>query len=166
MTRRDALSAADVRRFLRYEPETGDFFWLVNRTNGIKAGDLAGCQRGFYWVISVWGVSYSAQRLAFLYQEGRFPSEYVDHINGIKLDNRWANLREATNAQNQHNRSGTGSNCRVKNVTYVAKRCKFQVSLKVRGREKFIGYFEDVELAELVAIEAREKYHGSYANHS
>lgn len=162
---RNGVSADDVRRVLRYDPQTGDFFWRVNRTNGVKAGDRAGCRRGEYWVISIFNVSYRAQRLAFLYMTGEFPSDYVDHINGKKLDNRWDNLRPATNAQNQHNRAGTGGACGIKNVTYVARRRKYQVSLKVFGREKFIGYYQDCELAELVATEARNKYHGPYANH-
>lgn len=160
------MTQDDLKRFLHYDPETGFFTWRVNRTNGIKAGDRAGCSRGKYWVISVWNVSYAAQRLAVLYMTGAFPPEYVDHINGLTLDNRWSNLREATNAENQRNRSGTGSRCGLKNVTYVASRSKYQVSLKVGGREKFIGYFEDLELADLVATAAREKYHGVFAKHS
>lgn len=159
------ITQAELKDLLHYNPETGDFVWLVNRTNGIKVGNFAGCFRGSYRVISIKNVSYAAHRLAFLYMAGRFPHEYIDHINGVKSDNRWVNLREATNGENQYNRSGTGSNCGIKNVTYVQSRNRFQVSLKVSGKEKFIGYFEDIELAELVSIEAREKYHGHFAKH-
>lgn len=161
----EVLTQEELKRHLHYDAETGVFTWLVNRTNGVKAGDKAGVLARGYVVFCLKNRQWSAHRLAFLYMEGRFPSDFIDHVNGQKDDNRWVNLREANNSENQRNRSGTGSNCGIKNVTYVRNRDKYQVSLKVDGREKFIGYFQDLELAELVALEAREKFHGPFAKH-
>lgn len=159
------ISQEELKRFLDYNPDTGIFTWIVNRTNGVKAGDVAGTPQNGYLTFYLNNTQWKAHRLAFLFMEGRMPHEYIDHINGIKSDNRWCNLREATNAENQRNRSGTGSNCNLKNVTYIKKRDKYQVSLKVNNKDKFIGYFQDIELADLVAIEAREKFHGPFAKH-
>ena len=41
----------------------------------------------------------------------------------------------------------------------------FKVGLAVNNKFKHIGYFNNIELAELVAIEARDKYHGAFACH-
>jgi hypothetical protein len=51
---------------------------------------------------------YLAHRLAFLYMTGQWPKEQLDHINGIRDDNKWANLREATPGQNSTNRVSKG----------------------------------------------------------
>jgi hypothetical protein len=42
---------------------------------------------------------------------------------------------------------------------------KYQVRLRINKQNTVIGHFEDLELAQLVAMEARNKYHGVYANH-
>jgi hypothetical protein len=160
------ISQAELKEYLHYCPETGVFTWKKNRPNGVKVGDKAGVNRSGYLVFSLKNKQRIAHRMAFLYMEGRLPKNYIDHINGDKADNRWQNLREATNSENQRNRLGTGSNTGVKNVTFVPKRNKFQVSLKVEGKEKFIGYFDDIELAELAAIAARERFHGAFAKHA
>jgi hypothetical protein len=160
------ITQAALKEKIHYDPETGIFRWLVNRTNGVKAGDLAATSRqNGYAVMCFANKTYKAHRLAWLYMTGEFPPEYIDHINCEKSDNRWSNLRMASNSENQRNRTGTGSNCGAKNVTFLPKRNKFQVSLKVAGKEKFIGYYDDFELADLVAHEAREKFHGTFARH-
>lgn len=88
----------------------------------------------------------------------------VDHINGDRLDNRIENLRLVTQSQNQSNRKINSSNTSgVKGVWWNAQCNKWQVSIQVRGERKHLGLYEDLELAELVANEAREKYHGEYA---
>lgn len=94
-----------LKSLLRYEPDTGHFFWIETR-GPAKAGNLAGspCNKG-YIVIGVGGRVYKAHRLAWLYMTGGWPLAQIDHINQQKGDNRWANLREATNQQNCCNRT-------------------------------------------------------------
>lgn len=160
------LTQDELKRLLHYNPDTGEFHWRVNRSNGVKAGDLTGTrtQTG-YVVISVLNKTRKAHRLAWLYMTGEFPPDYIDHVNCNKSDNSWSNLRCATNSENQRNRGRFGGAAGMKNVVFVEKRKKFQVSLKVAGKEKFIGYYEDAELADLVAHAAREKFHGPFAKH-
>ena len=57
--------------------------------------------------------------------------------------------------------NSTGS----KNVSYEAGINKFIVTISVKKKFAYVGYFDDLELADLVAHMAREKYHGAYANH-
>lgn len=164
MAYRNALTQQDLKSVLHYNEETGIFTWIKNRTGGVKAGDIAGTIMSGYLTCFVYGVQYKLHRLAFLYVTGSFPEEYIDHINGDKTDNRWLNLRAATNSQNQHNRPWFSSASGKKNITYVKNRNKYQVSLRINGKNKWIGYYSNIEEAEKAADEARQKYHGEFAN--
>lgn len=88
---------------ITYDPETGVFRWKVRR-NHVPAGAIAGCQdRRGYVFIGIQGKLYTAHRLAVFYMTGEWPSRDTDHVNGVKSDNRWANIRVATRIQNNGN---------------------------------------------------------------
>ena len=91
------LTAARLRKMLHYDPETGVFTRLWT-------GNVTGCPdaKG-YLRIAADGRSYRAHRLAVLYMTGAWPSEQIDHINQVRTDNRWSNLRPATNGENGAN---------------------------------------------------------------
>jgi hypothetical protein len=75
-------------------------------------------------------------------------------------------LREATHAQNAWNsKPRADSNIGIKNITYNKKFNQYTVRIQVNQERKYIGAFKDLELAVLVAMEARNKYHGKFANH-
>ena len=103
-----------IHQALAYDPSTGGFWWRTGR----RAGKVAGCvtttmQGRRYRLIKLGGELLYAHRIAWLYMTGAWPREYIDHVNGDGLDNSWANLREATRAENGHNsrldkRSTTG----------------------------------------------------------
>lgn len=98
------LTQHHLKSLVSYNPETGLFIWLAAKSNRCKAGSIAGCKTFYgYSTISVNTIRYPAHRLAWLYMTGKFPTEKIDHINGIRDDNRFCNLREATNKQNLQN---------------------------------------------------------------
>lgn len=118
-----------------------------------------------YNVVFVKGKQMRSHRVIFAMHHGYFP-EHVDHINGIKDDNRIENLRPATNQLNQYNakipvRNKSG----VKNVIWLERDKKWAVSMRINKKPTWVGKFDDLELADLVATEARIKYHGEYARH-
>jgi hypothetical protein len=141
----------------------GKLYWKVSR-NPLKdfVGKVAGSSDGHgYLSVSINRRKHSVHRVVWQMFNGPIPAGYqIDHINGISTDNRIENLRLATNSQNGMNkghRSDSSSPC--KNVTWNKQQCKWKV--KVQG--KHIGSFEDLELADLVAAEARQKYQGAFA---
>lgn len=156
-----------LKELLNYDPKTGDFVWKVNRGRGIRAGDKAGYISFYgYRLISIDGKQYKAHRLAFLYVLGSFPDKEVDHIDHQPDNNAWDNLRPATRSQNNLNRhSYVNKSSGIKGVSWHKAGHKWQVRVQIKRNVLCIGLFEDIELAQLVAEEAREKYHGKFAWH-
>ena len=144
----------------------GKLFWRSDRSNRkIKAGDKAGNidSRG-YWRITLNYKEYPEHRLIFMMHHGYFPKE-IDHINNDCLDNRIENLREATRTENSFNRKLFKTNTSgCKNVSWIKSRDKWLVEIKAFGK-RHQWWIKDFELAELVAIEARNKFHKEFANH-
>ena len=149
-----------------FEYRDGNFYWKVKLANRTKIGDKAGSLNCHGYIhIGINGKLYQGHRLIFLYHYGYLP-QYLDHINGIKNDNQIENLRKVTKAQNfwntpkpKNNKSG------CKNVSWHKSSKKWRVQIGVNSEKKVLGYFNDLELADLVAQEARRKYHTVYASH-
>lgn len=142
--------------------------YSYNETTGvftnIKSNNKVGyCENG-YTKIDIGGKAYYAHRLAWLYMYGEMPKLHLDHINCDKSDNRICNLREANRFENLRN---TGKNIKntsgAKNVYLHKPTGKWQVRIALDGKSKHLGLFDDFELADLVAVEARSKYHGQFA---
>jgi hypothetical protein len=137
------------------------------RKNGKSAVIAAGKKR--YERISIENKLYALHRMIYLWNHGELP-EIIDHIDGDRLNNRIENLRSVTQQQNCLNsKHRTSSKSPFKNV-YLQPPVKnaewkrnWVVSLMVNGKRKYLGSFQDIDLADLVAQEARAKYHGAFA---
>lgn len=113
-------------------------------------------------VVNFHGKTVSAHRLAWLIHYGAWPEGMIDHINGDSMDNRIANLRIATYQQNNANRRGwRNSLSGVKGVT--KKRGRWFAQIMVDGKNKGLGYFENVEDAGKAYLQAAKRYFGEYA---
>jgi hypothetical protein len=98
-----ALTAEALRAALVYDSVTGAFTRRVSAGNQ-AAGSVAGTRDSHGYVqIRVHGRLRLAHRLAWLYMTGAWPAAGIDHIDGRRDNNRWANLREATQAENTQN---------------------------------------------------------------
>src|SRR5690348_8622850 len=97
------LTQERLRECLSYEPRMGDFTWHKSRCR-VKVGDMAGTPHPDGYVqINIGGRLYLAHRLVWLHVYGEWPIAYLDHINGVRDDNRLINLRPATHSQNKAN---------------------------------------------------------------
>lgn len=158
------LTAERLRDALDYDPETGAIKWLEDRNGGSKAGAIAGCiLADGYRQIMLGRKRYLAHRLAWLYVTGEWPDGEVDHINGDRDDNRLANLRLATHAENQKNYPKPRTNTSgVKGVHWSASRGKWIAKICVNYRRIFLGQFDDINEAAAAYAAASAQYHGEF----
>ena len=158
---------AHLRQLLRYDPETGNFYWIVTgRGHALNA--IAGTRHGNgYLRITVAGERIFAHRLAWFFARGEMPTDDVDHINGNRSDNRICNLRLASRYQNLGNtRARKTSASGVKGVTFVRKTGRFRAVITVNGKQNHLGYFNTAEEASDAYRSAAQSAYGEFARAS
>lgn len=138
------LTQEELKSFLYYDPLTG-LFTRIKHFHSTIVGDVAGttCRSSGYVRIKIKGKLYRAHRLAFLYMTGSFPSEDVDHHDHIRDNNKWLNLRLASNTINNKNsslRKDNRSGCTGVYWHKVRKRWMSQIN--INGVGIHLGSFE------------------------
>lgn len=155
------LSLDRLRSVMHYAQETGDFTWF-KRTGprsvpGVKAGTV---DKGGYVVITVDGQIYKAHRLAMFYVNGEWPAYSVDHINGIKHDNRFCNLRDVSHAENLQNQRSAHSNSIVGMLGVSKTRSgKWVARIKANKVYHYLGTHESATAAHSAYLNAKLKMH-------
>lgn len=153
-----------LKELFDYSPGTGEFTRKVSRGNQ-RAGSIAGSLRkDDYICIWVDGKPYYAHQLAFLYMEGYLPEE-VDHINRIRSDNRWVNLKDSSHQENSRNKAAKSKSGYI-GVSWNKQRQKWQVQLRDTNKKKvFGGYFEYQNLESAIdkINKLRLQFHGENA---
>ena len=143
------LTAARIHRLFNYNPDTGLFVRTMNKSNGHRVGDVVGSadDKG-YLTMMVDGRSHKVHRIAWLYMTGEHPTDQIDHINGIKSDNRWVNLREATPLQNCINRNTPKHNTSgITGVTFDKSTNKWRAQIMLQGKTFWLGSFDTIKEA-------------------
>ena len=149
-----------------FDYRDGELYWKVHQGSQTP-GSIVGCSNGIRKVCLINKTQHYLHRVIYCWHYGEFVGQ-VDHIDGNPLNNKIENLRLATSTQNNHNRRiNRNSSSKVKNVYWNKQASKWGVLISgVFNKRKFFGYYADKELAELVAIEARNKYHNQFARHN
>jgi hypothetical protein len=143
----------------------GVLYWKIKTARCVKIGQPAGTldKRTGYHRVRVDCKFQKAHRIIFLYHHGYLP-DFVDHIDGNKTNNKIENLRGATLSQNCMNQKiSTRNTSGTKGVMWHKRDKKWFVQLRVNSKCHSFGYYEDKELAELVAIEATNKLHKEFS---
>jgi hypothetical protein len=136
-----------VKELLDYNSETGVFTWKTKIGTNCRAGKLAGSLTDEGYIrIKLCGKSYQVHRLVWLMEYGKFPEYYIDHINGIKTDNRICNLRNATSRENQQN-TIKHRNGKLVGACYIKSKQRWRARAKIAGCEVHLGYFSTEEMA-------------------
>jgi hypothetical protein len=148
-----------LKELLHYDPEEGLFYNKTYRGNKAVKNAVAGCYHSLgYIVIKIAGKEYKAHRLAFLYMNGVIPVE-VDHINHIRSDNRWLNLRESNRKDSPKNTSIYKSNTSgITGIRFIDANKKWRARINVNGAEVHLGTFHNKEDAINARKEAEIKY--------
>jgi hypothetical protein len=157
------LTQSRLKELLHYDPDSGVFTWMAKpgKRGRPNIGDIAGSimNRG-YRHIKIDGKLHLGHRLAFLYMTGEFPAADTDHINGIRDDNRWLNLRQCTNAENQQNKAPhKNSSSKYVGVSWH-KRCqKWRARIRINGKLKYLGLFQAESEAYAAYCKAKSELH-------
>ena len=157
------LTQKVVQEYFDYKD--GILYWKVKAANRVKVGSPAGTFDAStrYHRVHILKKFHKTHRVIFLYHHGYLP-DFIDHIDGNKLNNRIENLRAATKSQNCMNQKLSIRNTSgTKGVYWLKREKKWLVSLRVNSILHSFGYFKDKELAELVAIEATNKMHQEFS---
>lgn len=161
------IETSRVRELFSYSEETGLFVRRVSvaRRKEARVGHvLSGVQSNGYMRVMVDGESVLVHRLVFIYM-GVSLTGQVDHINHIRTDNRWENLRQVSHAENGRNakkpitnKSGTVGVC------WDTNNRKWYVQIKYNGQNHFLGRFSSIEDAKEARAQKEVKF-GFHENH-
>lgn len=155
------LGVEKLKKLVHYDPETGEFTWLVDRGRA-KAGTKAKRGRSPYIELRIEGKLYLGHRLAWFYMTGEWPPR-VDHEDTNKRNNCWSNLREATHQQNLCNRGRNKNNTTGYKGVYLLEPGKYKASIKENGKSKHIGIFDSPVAAHQAYSAAALRLHGEFA---
>lgn len=161
------ITVNELRDVISYDAETGRLTWLINASNNAKAGSQAfaakkntGHLHGRYK-----RKAYSAHRAAWALHYGEWPSGHIDHINGIRDDNRIENLRLANAAENAMNRRpNDGKASRLPHGVSRKNNGRFFAQIQKDGKGHHLGYFGTIAEAE-EAYKAAARDMGFHENH-
>ena len=153
----------EVLRLLEYDQHTGILRWRVSPSGPCKAGAIAGSRtdRG-YWRVMIKGRSYLAHRLGWLIVHGNWPHGEIDHINGIRDDNRLANLRDVSSTENRQNlrkAPSTNKSSGLLGVSYAQQCKKWVARIRISGKRIHLGHYETAEQAHDAYLEAKRSLH-------
>jgi hypothetical protein len=153
-----ALKSIDVellRALLIYVPWTGKLYWkrrpenlfatkrayAVWNTHFAGAEALMCIKSNGYPHGSIFGTRYLAHRVVWALQTGNWPADEIDHVNGIRHDNRWLNLREASSLENKRNMRSDRGTSKHKGVSWVCSRQKWYASVSMHNKTISLGLF-------------------------
>lgn len=154
----------DLRQLLIYDRQTGRLYWRATSSNRAPAGSRAGTLNKLsgYRIVQVGKTFYREHRLVWLLEYGFLPNE-IDHINGVRDDNRVENLRSVDRSGNNQNRAvQTNSTSGVTGVSYDKARRMWAAHIKIGGRKKHLGRFASLEDAAAAYASAKAQFHTTH----
>lgn len=152
------LLAAELRKTFSYDPETG-IFTRIRASNRSKVGDVPRVNSEGYVRIRLCGRMHAAHRLAWLWVNGELPEQDIDHINGVKSDNRIANLRDVGRDINTANIFGPQANNTSGQLGVTRYKRKWRAQISVGGKMKYIGLYATPEDAHKAYLAAKAVHH-------
>ena len=156
---KNILTQERLKELFRYDAESGYFIRINSGLGRAPLGIVRNrpMDNG-YLTLQMDYKSYLQHRLVFLYVEGCFPLNQVDHINHKRADNRWINLAHATASSNQKNR-GLSKNNTSSIIGVIKHPCgKWEARIKINRKQICLGFYEDINSAIKIRKKAEKKY--------
>jgi len=159
-TRSVPVSPENVAEIFDYRD--GKLYWKssLSGKSRIEGREAGGLNADGYVKVEVGGKAIGVHRIVWLMHNGRWPAGEIDHRNGVRNDNRIANLRDVVHETNTQNRrtATSGSRTGLLGVT-AQKNGQFRARIRAHGRLQSIGLFDSAEAAHAAYIEAKRKLH-------
>ena len=159
-------TAERVRQMFDYDTATGQLRWKESPSPNVKIGATAGSISGSgYTYVSVDRQSYRAHRIIWLWITGEDPgADLIDHRDGDRLNNRFANLRRASYSQNNANYKKPRSNTSgYKGVSWSPSHKKWAANIRWQGKLRWLGRFDTPEHAHAAYLKAAAELFGEFA---
>jgi len=157
----ETLTAGPLQEMLHYDPETGVFTWKVSTSNRVRVGSIAGTlNTQGYITIQINNKAYYAHRLAWYFSHGEWPTDQIDHANGVRSDNALANLRACSGAENSQNLGTRKTRTKgLLGTTWLPDRGLWLSQISARGRKLYLGLFPTPEEAHEAYLKAKRELH-------
>jgi hypothetical protein len=144
---------------LIYDAETG-LFTRKKSSRGAKIGDIAGWKEPDGYVrITFNGFRYCAHKLAWFYVTGAWPDEEIDHIDGVKSNNIYKNLRKANRSENRQNMRTASSRNKSGLLGVSTQKNGYISTICINGTSKYLGFYKTKEDAHAAYLKAKSDIH-------
>lgn len=159
------ITQETLKEFVSYDHITGDLVWIKSPAKRIAIGNkIISTGKKGYIRLTLKGHYLLGHRVCWFYMFGVWPDQ-IDHINGIRNDNRLVNLRDVKAADNAKNKKKPINNkSGVVGVRWVHQHNRWAAQIHNNGKSKALGYFKDKQSA-INARSKAEKELGYHENH-
>jgi hypothetical protein len=164
------IDPAQIREYFLYDPLTGELRWrkLDPLVRNARVGDLAGCSVATEDGRVTVGFKKKLIRshvIIWAYQTGKWPTCRIDHKNQNASDNRWSNLRLATQGQNTHNSAKPRINntSGYRGIARTTNSNTWTARIKIDGKAIYLGNYPTKKKAHHAYREASKKIFGMFS---
>jgi hypothetical protein len=154
----------DLSKVFKYNPDNGCIIRLI-RMGNYRPNTICDSKLSGYVKVTYKGVVYLGHRLAWFLYYNEQPPEQIDHINGVRSDNRITNLRATNHSTNQmnisvHKRSQTG----IKGIMPVRGGSLYRAEVCIDGK-RYQKHSKDIKILESWVKAKRKELHQSFTKH-
>jgi hypothetical protein len=148
-----------LKEILDYDELIGTFKWKKHFFSSYIGKQAGGLNAEGYFCIKINRKTYKGHRLAWIYVNGTIEMPEIDHINGIKSDNRIINLRQCDKALNMQNKRQAQTNNQTGYLGVMKNGKRFYAEICHQKKRHYLGNFKTPELAHQAYLEAKRKLH-------
>jgi hypothetical protein len=148
------LTLEALSEILNYDASRGEFFWKKRLGPRCVLSKKIGSQTSAGYVkVMICRKHYLLHRLVWLFETGEWPAVELDHINGVRNDNRFVNLRLADRSINTQNRHAYGG------VSYDTQKNSWRARITTNGKCTYLGRYKTEDEARRAYLVAKQKIH-------